>query len=578
MQLLKVYSNKPSFRTVEFKIGQPNFIVAKQKEPGSNEGGKTYNGVGKSLLITIIHFCLGASKKDYTIFCEKLAGWEFYLDFMIDERVYKVERKTDEPEKVILNNQELTLDKFSKKMCKLCFVIPDNTAFLSFRALLPFFIRPNRESYVDCKKPGKKGSEYQTLLYNSFLIGLDINLAEKKYKLRKEQEKIRKLEKSFKGDSLLRDFFYGNRDVSITLADIDEKINKIEADLKQFKVAEDYHEIQREADAIEKKLFDINNEIIMIQNNIDNIQKSLNIKPSMSSSELEAIYKEVKVIFPENLKKNLIDIDNFYNKLISNRIRRLSEQQNKFKITLNEKINESNSLKGKLDQLMSYLGEHQALDLFISLSKMVASLKYEKANLEKYQLLQAEFKTKERQIEKEMIELSEITDSYLSEIENTTNAIKEFFRTLAKNFYPQSGAGLSIKTNEGENQRIFDIEPKIESDASDGINNVKIFCYDLAILIEGKNHKIDFIFHDSRLYDGIDKRQKTTMFKIINDVFNNKNMQYISTVNQNQLKEIRGNLSEEEYKTLIEDNTILKLTDDSDKEKLLGIKVDIGNT
>ena len=32
----------------------------------------------------IIHFCLGASKDDYKEFCEKLPGWEFYLDFEIE--------------------------------------------------------------------------------------------------------------------------------------------------------------------------------------------------------------------------------------------------------------------------------------------------------------------------------------------------------------------------------------------------------------------------------------------------------------------------------------------------------------
>jgi uncharacterized protein YydD (DUF2326 family) len=112
---------------------------------------------------------------------------------------------------------------------------------------------------------------------------------------------------------------------------------------------------------------------------------------------------------------------------------------------------------------------------------------------------------------------------------------------LAKTFYPQSIAGLTINTNEGENQLVFDIEPKIESDGSDGISNVKLFCFDISILFEGENHNMEFIFHDSRLFDGIDERQKTTMFKII------------------------------------EDNTILTLTDDSDTEKLLGIKVDIGN-
>ena len=64
MLLKKVYSNQASFRTVEFNTTGLSFVVAKQKNPGSSEQGKTYNGVGKSLLVRIIHFCLGASDHD----------------------------------------------------------------------------------------------------------------------------------------------------------------------------------------------------------------------------------------------------------------------------------------------------------------------------------------------------------------------------------------------------------------------------------------------------------------------------------------------------------------------------------
>jgi len=242
-----------------------------------------------------------------------------------------------------------------------------------------------------------------------------------------------------------------------------------------------------------------------------------------------------------------------------------------------QKLKISKQLKEKLDGLLKYLGEHRALDLFLSISEKAAELKAQKENLKKYQILQSEYKSKERQTEKDMIDLLVITDNYLIKIEENTRIIKDFFRSLAKTFYPYSTAGLTTNTNEGENQLVFDIEPKIESDGSDGIGNVKLFCYDLSILFEGKNHNIDFIFHDSRLYDGIDERQKTTMFKIIGEYFINSKKQYISTVNQNQLNEIKANLSPKEYKLIIEDNTVLTLTDDSDSEKLLGIKVDIGN-
>jgi uncharacterized protein YydD (DUF2326 family) len=441
---------------------------------------------------------------------------------------------------------------------------------------LPFFIRPKKESYVSYNRPGKTGSEYQVLLYNSFLLGLDFVLAQKKYEIRKEQERIKKLEKNFAEDFLLKDFFTGDKNVSLTLIDLEERIKKLEDDLSQFKVAEDYHEVQIEADKIERELFNLNNKIILIQNNIENIDNSLSFSPDMSKDDVEAIYIESKINFPKNVKQTLHDLEQFYEKLIANRKRRLLEQKNKLELEQRNKSIESEKLKMKLDKLMKYLGKHQALDLFITLSNKSAELKTERDNLKNYQLLQSKYKGKERQAEKDLIELSEITENYLKEVEPDTSELRDTFRSLAKVFYPDSVAGLTIESNDGDNQLRYNIEANIESDASDGINNVKIFCYDLTILFKGHNHKMNFIFHDSRLFDGTDERQKTDIFRTVYQHFSTGNNQYIATVNQNQLNEIKHQMSPEEFETIIKSNTILTLTDDFDSEKLLGIKVDLG--
>ncbi|MGB4351724.1 MAG: hypothetical protein WBJ01_04910 [Tissierellaceae bacterium] len=182
MQLIKVYSNMDSFREVKFNKTGLSFIVAKQKNPEVTEKGQTYNGVGKSLLVRIIHFCLGASKDDYKEFCEKLPGWEFYLDFEIENTKYIAKRATDNPNRIFLNGEDLSVNNFNKKMGELCFNIPEDISYLSFRSLIPFFIRPKRESYVDYDKPGKTFSHYQSLLYNAFLLGLDVFLMQKNSK------------------------------------------------------------------------------------------------------------------------------------------------------------------------------------------------------------------------------------------------------------------------------------------------------------------------------------------------------------------------------------------------------------
>ncbi|MDR2245682.1 MAG: DUF2326 domain-containing protein [Treponema sp.] len=579
MRLIRVFANKESFHTVVFNQAGLSFIAAKQKKPGMNDDGKTYNGVGKSLLVRIINFCLGADARNYTSFCEKLADWEFGLDFKVNMRNFTVRRSIAESKKIFLNDEEYSLDKYTSIMKELCFLIPEDMGSLSFRTLIPFFLRPDKGSYDNCMNPGKTHTDYQTQINNALLIGLDVKLAERKYILRKEQTRLDDLEKNFKKDDLLRDYFSGNKDISLALADIDDQIKKLENDLASFQVAEDYHDIQAEADEIKTDLFNLNNEIVIIQQNLKNIENSLQgmAASSVTSSDIEKIYNESNIFFPELVKKTLGDVEAFYESLISSRVRRLSEQKNQMLISLNEKSRRQAELQKQFNEKMKYLGSYQAIDVFISLGQRSAALKAQKDNLTRYQELQFEYKSRERETKKELLDLVEITENYLNEIDAATQKIKEYFRALVKLFYPNSVAGLKISANEGENQIAFKIEPRIESDASDGINKVKIFCYDLSILLEGKNHSVDFIFHDSRLYDGIDDRQKTAMFTILRDVFLNSKKQYIATINQNQLTEIMANLSADDYKTIIEDNIVLTLTDDDDSEKLLGIKVDIGS-
>jgi len=139
-----------------------------------------------------------------------------------------------------------------------------------------------------------------------------------------------------------------------------------------------------------------------------------------------------------------------------------------------------------------------------------------------------------------------------------------------------SVAGLSISNNEGDNQLRYTIDARIESDFSDAINTVKTFCYDLTLLLKGHSHRMGFLFHDSRIFDGIDERQKSEMFFILSERFTNSPYQYIATVNQNQLEEIKKQIGEHACEAIVPPHVVLTLTDESPEAKLLGISADIG--
>ena len=574
MQLIQLSANKESFKTVRFKnqIGL-NFIVADLKNPEQSKKGDTANGVGKSLLIALIHFCLGSSTNKE--FKEKLDGWVFKLEFSINDKIYTSERSTDNQNTIKLNNKEIKQKDFKAKLGTTLFDIPENVSQLSFRSLLPFFIRPRKASYIDYKNPNHVKNEYQVLIANSFLLGLDVVLAEEKYKLRKEKERIRKLVKELSNDKLLRDFFLGKKDIYLASQELEEQIYLLENDLKNFEVAEDYNEIKGEADRIKKELDKIQNKIILYKNQIDSIEETRKISPDIKKESIETIYKEASVVIKEDAIKQLSELEKFYEHITINREKRLLLQKNKLLRSIEELSNKKIDKENDLDNNLKYLNTHQALDIFIKLTNKLSDLKSKKENILKYNDLLEKYRDEKLKIDENFIKETKKAVTYLSEAEETINTLKLFFRKLSKRFYPNATAGITVYNNDGDNQIRYNIDAKIELDVSDGIGNVKIFCYDLTLLLNGFAHKINFIFHDSRLLDGIDPRQKAELFLILDDFIKIQGKQYILTLNKNQLDDTKKYLGEEKYKTIIEENIILTLKDSSPTDKLLGIQVDM---
>lgn len=577
MKFIELSANKESFKTVTFNKSGLSFIVAKQKNPESSDNSKTYNGVGKSLIVLLIHFCLGAKKDHYTSFIEKLPDWVFYLRVEIDGTSHVISRKMSEPTKIYFDDEEpLTVDSFYEKIRQMVFSFPQDTQFLTFRNTLPFFIRPLKKSYVEADNPSNFHTPYQKLIVNAFLMGLDTNLIQKKYQLRKEQERVEELEKNIKNDDLLKEFFTKDKDVNLKIIDLEDEIQKLRESREKFEVAEDYYDVKIEADSIEKELAKKHNEIVLTKNQIENITKSLQTSPDLGRDSIENIYKEVKIIFPENISKTLHELESFYEKLTSNRVKKLSEQKQLVSKKLEENLQKEAELKKELDNKMKYLGAHQALDVVIKVGDRLKDLEAQKNKLQNYEELIANYHKKSLEIKESFIKYTQKTEEYLEEIKPIIKDKQDFFRKLAKRFYPNNTSGITVYNNEGENQLRYTIEAKIESDNSDGINNVKIFCYDMTMLFKGHGHNAKFSFHDSRLFDGIDERHKAEIFKVVSELFSNTEYQYIATVNQNQLNEVKSILTEQEYLQIIDKNTILTLTDENDSEKLLGVKVDIG--
>ena len=481
MRLIKLEASDSRFKTVQFNKTGISFILAKQANPDDSDVSKTYNGVGKSLLVAIIHFCLGSSIKPS--FQEKLPEWTFYLTVEINNETLVLARSTSQQKDLYINEKKYTLPKFNNFLAERCFRISGNVKYLKFRSLLPFFIRQTRASYVDCMIPGKVGKEYQTLLYNSFLIGLNIDFVQQKQELKHELDNIKTTKNNISNDPLLKSFLSDRQSSELTLIELDEKIAKLESDITNFEVAEDYDDVVKEGDSLKRMLSENRNRLNLLNAQLNNIEESLQVDPDLNSREITELYNETKAVLRESVVRTLQEVETFYRNLNEKRTKRLWNQKTTLLQTQSELEKEQQRIQASLDRCLRFLGEHKAIDVYRAAVQQREDLLREKDKITRFEKLVAECKARELTCKQDILKTIEQVTQYLSNDKRSIEKIRDYFRLLAKRFYPKSTAGITVTCNTGENQICYDIDTRIDSDNSTGIANVKTLCYDLTLLL-----------------------------------------------------------------------------------------------
>ena len=99
--IVAIRCNMSSFQEVEFDQGF-NVILADRTQESTRLDSR--NGLGKTTLVEIIHFCLGSrTRRNQGLMVTQLNGWSFSLEMRIDGREFVVTRNTDNASRIKLD-------------------------------------------------------------------------------------------------------------------------------------------------------------------------------------------------------------------------------------------------------------------------------------------------------------------------------------------------------------------------------------------------------------------------------------------------------------------------------------------
>jgi uncharacterized protein YydD (DUF2326 family) len=575
-----VRADRSSFRTVTFGPGL-NLVVADRTEDSGEKD--TRNGVGKTTLIEIVHFCLGSDSSRGVLSHPQLQGWTFSIDVDLLGLPFTVSRTVGNAGTVRIegdtsswtvseiplgiSGSSFKVQDWTRILGWLMFELPIESAHTkyapTFRSLIPYFSRRGKDAFVTPFEHHRKQSAVEKQVSNAFLLGLSWEDAAEWQSLKDRRALLQDLQKAARA-GLVSSVLGSVGELEATKVRLQEKLREQERALQSFKVHPQYRDIEQEADLLTREIHTLTNETFSAEQMLSYYRSSLESEREPSTGEIVKMYEESGLTLPHAVMKQLSEVQEFHQQLVRNRreylgseILRLEQDVAEARRTVAQKSN-------RRAELLNILRTHGALEEYSALQARLSTLRSEVEAVENR--IQASRRLQqgrsELRIAQELLERKARAD--LDERRTERDRAIALFNANSEFLYDAPGV-LVIDVN--ENGYIFEVH--IERGKSDGIGNMKIFCYDLMLaeLWSAKSHTPGVLIHDSLLYDPVDPRQVSRAIELAARKSRERGFQYICTMNSDVLATLEFSDGFDPS-----DAIRLRLTDETESGSLLGIR------
>ena len=108
-----------------------------------------------------------------------------------------------------------------------------------------------------------------------------------------------------------------------------DQIKQDDLELKNFKIHEQYRDIENESNEITRKIHQKINQNIVEKRLLENYDLSLKEETDAEPEQVKKIYQEAGLIFSDQISKKLSDVIEFHEKIVSNRTSFLNSEMKK---------------------------------------------------------------------------------------------------------------------------------------------------------------------------------------------------------------------------------------------------------
>ena len=580
----RVYANHPGFKDLAFKEG---FNVLLSERSAGATDKQTRNRVGKSSLLDLIHFLLGSSCDKDSIFRNAaLNETTFGMEFDLGGAFTRVERSGARPTPLTVFGDTakwpvapsskgegfvLSNDNWKVVLGKLMFGLDesaDGAYGPSFRSLLPYFVRRDREGGMQHPmSQGKKQQLVNQQVNVSFLVGLDWSIAREWQNVREREKSVDQLRKGMREGVFGSIIGTASALKSELIVGLD-RVKKLRASVGSFRVLEQYHDLEREASSLTARLAELSNANVIDHRYLGELEATTVEEVPPPPGDLDRLYKEAGVLLPDLIRKRFDDVRDFHESVVRNRRAYLHDELAATKSRIAERDGEKSKLDTRRAEVMSVLKSAGALEQLMALQGELSRAEADHlAVTQKHQTAVA-LESGELKLKVERALLVERLRQDYTEQEKVIEEAVLTFRAISSQLYEDQQAG-SLTITPTENGPIYD--PHMPGEKSKGVNNMRIFCFDMMLMMLSirRGRSPGFLVHDSHLFDGVDGRQVGRALAVGARLSKQASFQYIVTMNTDAIpREVPAGFSIEAHALPV------RLTDASEDGGLFGVRFD----
>jgi len=547
----RITSTLSTFKELTFRPGL-NLVVS-EKSPGATDL-QTRNSSGKSSLIEIIHFLLGASCDTSSIFRrESLENEDFSMAFDLAGLRLQATRTGITHGKTLVDGSAHTwpvqpkVDRDTgntwlsrKDWCRVLgmemfgFDEENEAAYSpSFRSLIPYFVRRDEDGgFQDSLLYFANQQNWNQQVNLSFLLGVDWQVPQAVHEVRIKEKSLKTLKKEAKS-GVLGSLVGTAGELRSRLTVLERDMKLMEKELAEFQVLPEYNDLEKEASSIATELSEMANQNALDQQRIEAVERQLKDENAPELPDVEQMYQEAGIVFPELVKRNLDDVRRFNEIVIRNRRAHLNGEIESAKVRIQERREKASRMDTRRVQIIETLSSHGALD---QMNRLQTELTRKQAEVEEVRRRLDMAKQVESMGTELTIQRAHLQQRLTQDIEDHADLLNEaivIFEDFSRQISDHEGTLTIASTDNGPK---FDI--KVEGKKSKGVRNMQTFCFDLMLSVLWSRKKIGpgFLVHDSHLFDGMDSRQVANVLELGAAQAADNNFQYIVTLNSDQLE------------------------------------------